>query len=93
MILLFWQKNNNPEFLTLFSELYPDFIQRLKNYDPRIRSSELSFCAMAYLNFSAKDIATYTYVTLGAVEMRRSRLRKKYNIPSEIDFNNWMRRE
>lgn len=86
-------KNNNPEFLTLFSELYPDFIQRLKNYDPRIRSSELSFCAMAYLNFSAKDIATYTYVTLGAVEMRRSRLRKKYNIPSEIDFNNWMRRE
>ncbi|MBP2617795.1 tetratricopeptide repeat protein [Chryseobacterium jejuense] len=91
--LIVLAKNNNPEFLTLFSELYPDFIQRLKNYDPKIRSSELSFCAMAYLNFSAKDIATYTYVTPGAVEMRRSRLRKKYNIPSEIDFNNWMRRE
>lgn len=86
-------KSNNPEFLILFSELYPHFIQRLKAIDPKIRSSELSFCAMAYLNFSAKDIATYTYVTLGAVEMRRSRLRKKYNIPSEIDFNNWMRRK
>ncbi|MGU3374852.1 tetratricopeptide repeat protein [Chryseobacterium sp. M5A1_1a] len=84
-------KSNNPEFLILFTELYPQFIQTLKNIDPKIRSSELSFCAMSYLNFSAKDIATYTFVTLGAVEMRRSRLRKKYNIPSDIDFNNWMR--
>ena len=80
-------------FFILFSELYPHFIKRLKAIDPKIRSSELSFCAMSYLNFSAKDIATYTYVTVGAVEMRRSRLRKKYNIPSEIDFNSWMRRE
>ncbi|ROS17645.1 hypothetical protein EDF65_2018 [Chryseobacterium nakagawai] len=86
-------KSNNPEFLTLFSELYPGFIQKLKAIDPKVRSSELTFCAMAYLNFSAKDIATYTYVTLGAVEMRRSRLRKKYSIPSDIDFNNWMRRD
>ncbi|MGE8555483.1 MAG: hypothetical protein ACN6OB_16310 [Chryseobacterium jejuense] len=86
-------KNNSPEFLILFSELYPDFIPRLKAIDSKVRSSELSFCAMAYLNFSAKDIATYTHVTLGAVEMRRSRLRKKYNIPSDIDFNNWMRRK
>ncbi|UHO40578.1 tetratricopeptide repeat protein [Chryseobacterium capnotolerans] len=89
--LLTLAKNNNPEFLILFSELYPDFIQKLKTIDPKIRSSELIFCAMAYLNFSAKDVATYTYVTLGAVEMRRSRLRKKYSIPSDIDFNNWMR--
>lgn len=91
--LLALAKSNNPEFLILFSELYPDFIQKLKAIDPKIRSSELTFCAMAYLNFSAKDIATYTYVTVGAVEMRRSRLRKKYSIASDIDFNNWMRRE
>ena len=91
--LLILAKNNNPEFLILFTELYPHFIHRLKSIDPKIRSSELSFCAMAYLNFSTKDIAAYTFVTVGAVEMRRSRLRKKYNIPSDIDFNNWMREQ
>ncbi|MGL5234672.1 MAG: transcriptional regulator [Empedobacter falsenii] len=90
--LLILAKRNDPEFLVLFEELYPHFIKRLKNNDPKIRSSELSFCAMSYLNFSAKDIATYTYVTVGAVEMRRNRLRKKYNVPSNIDFNSWMRK-
>jgi len=31
---------------------------------------------MAYLNFSTKDIAEYTFVTIRAVEKRKSRLRK-----------------
>lgn len=84
-------KNNNPEFLILFTELHPQFINKLKAIDPKVRNSELSFCAFAYLNFSAKDVSKYTSVTLGAVEIRRSRLRKKYNIPSDIDFNSWMR--
>ena len=89
--LIILAKGNNPEFLILFAELYPKFIDRLKSIDPKIRNSELSFCALAYLNFSTKDISNYTHVTLGAVEMRRNRLRKKYNISSDIDFNSWMR--
>lgn len=88
--LIYLAKNNNPEFLTLFKELYPEFISRLKNLDPQIKSNELSFCAMTYLNFSTKDIAIYTSVTVGAVEKRKHRLRKKYNIPSNIEFNSWM---
>ncbi|HAY3552187.1 tetratricopeptide repeat protein [Elizabethkingia meningoseptica] len=85
-------KKNSPEFIILFKELYPGFITALKNRNPKIRSSELAFCAMAYLNFSTKDIAVYTSVTVHAVEMRKSRLRKKYNVPSDIDFNIWMRK-
>ena len=85
-------KGNNPEFLILFKELYPQFIYRLKELDPKVRSSELSFCAMAYLNFSSKDIAEYTFVTVRAIQIRKNRLRKKYNIPSDEDFNSWMRR-
>ena len=85
-------KSNSPEFLILFKELYPQFIYRLKELDPKVRSSELSFCAMAYLNFSSKDIAEYTFVTVRAVQIRKNRLRKKYNIPSDEDFNSWMRK-
>jgi len=84
-------KSNNPEFLTLFKELYPQFISALKTFDPNLRSTELEFCAMAFLNFSTKNIAEYTYVTIRAVQVRKNRLRKKFDIPSDADFNNWMR--
>jgi len=83
-------KSNNPEFLILFTELYPQFIQSLKTLDPNIRTTEMEFCAMAFLNFSTKNIAEYTYVTVRAVQVRKNRLRKKFNIPSEVDFNTWM---
>ncbi|PRD54656.1 tetratricopeptide repeat protein [Sphingobacterium gobiense] len=84
-------KSNNPEFLTLFTELYPQFIQALKSLDSNLRSTELEFCAMAFLNFSTKNIAEYTFVTVRAVQIRKNRLRKKFEIPSDADFNNWMR--
>ncbi|WP_286862818.1 MULTISPECIES: tetratricopeptide repeat protein [Sphingobacterium] len=84
-------KSNNPEFLTLFTELYPQFIQSLKLFDPNIRTTELEFCAMAFLNFTTKNIAEYTFVTVRAVQVRKNRLRKKLEIPSVVDFNTWMR--
>jgi len=84
-------KKNNPEFIILFQELYPEFIEKLKKMDPNIRSSEMIFLAMAYLNFSSREIAEYSFVTIRAVQIRKSRLRKKYNIPSDKDFNIWVR--
>lgn len=84
-------KSNSPEFLHLFEKGYPEFTEAMRILNPSIRSSELYFCALAYLNFSTKDIANYTFVTVRAVQVRRNRLRKKYNIPSEVDFNEWFR--
>ena len=84
-------KNNSPEFLPLFEKGYPEFVSAMRDLNPAIRSAELYFCALAYLNFSTKDIANYTFVTVRAVQIRRNRLRKKYNIPSEADFNEWFR--
>jgi hypothetical protein len=66
-------------------------LQSLKNLDTKIRTTELEFCVMAFLNFSTKNIAEYTYVTIRAVQIRKNRLRKKFEIPSDEDFNNWIR--
>ena len=84
-------KSNSPEFLPLFGEGYPEFVATMKELNPSIRSTELYFSALAYLNFSTKDIANYTFVTTRAVQVRKNRMRKKYNIPSEVDFNEWFR--
>lgn len=91
--LLTLAKGNSPEFLILFTELYPEFIQALKALDPKIRNTELEFCAMAFLNFSTKNIAEYTFVTTRAVQVRKNRFRKKFGIPSDVDFNIWMREQ
>lgn len=91
--LLTLAKGNSPEFLILFTELYPEFIQALKALDPKIRNTELEFCAMAFLNFSTKNIAEYTFVTTRAVQIRKNRFRKKFGIPSDVDFNIWMREQ
>ena len=84
-------KSNSPEFLPLFEKGYPEFVTAMRDLNPTIRSSELYFCALAYLNFSTKDISEFTFVTIRAVQVRRNRLRKKYDIPSEVDFNEWFR--
>lgn len=84
-------KNNNPQFIIYFIDLKPKFLEAFKNLDPNIRNSELTFLAYSYLNFSTKEIANYTYVSNRAVQMRKNRLRKKYNIDSKTHFNEWVR--
>lgn len=83
-------KTNSSEFLTRFQEVYPEFIEKLKEIYPEISSEDLRFCALLKLNFSTKDIAEYTFVTVRTVQTRKSRLRKKFNIPSEQDIYLWI---
>lgn len=84
-------KENNPEFLTRFREVYPNFISALLKTNPKLLTSELTFCAYLYLNFSSKDIAQYTFVTPRAVQLRKNRLRKRLNISSDEDLYLWMK--
>lgn len=84
-------KENSPEFLTRFQEVYPDYYQKLINIHPRLLTTEVKLCAMLYLGFSAKDIAEYTFVTIKAAQHRKFRLRKKLNIPSDADINSWIK--
>ncbi|SDF23844.1 hypothetical protein [Epilithonimonas hungarica] len=83
-------KNNSPEFIVLFQEVYPNFIKNIKSINPKVSNSELHFYGLAFLNFSTKEIADFTFVTIAAVQLRKHRIRKKYNIPSDKDFNLWM---
>lgn len=83
-------KENSPEFLTRFQEVYPEYNQKLITLQPKLLATEVKLCAMIYLGFSTKDIAEYTFVTIKAVQHRKFRLRKKLNIPSDADINVWL---
>lgn len=83
-------KENSPEFLSKFKEAYPGFYQSILHIEPNLKNSELIFCAYLKLNFGTKEIATYTFVTPRAIQIRKNRLRKKLNIPSDNDIYQWM---
>ncbi|MET3537435.1 hypothetical protein [Chryseobacterium limigenitum] len=89
--LVLLAKENSPIFLVRFQEIYPEFCQEIIKINPNIQNSELIFCAYLYLNFSTKDIARYTFVTPTSVQMRKYRLRKKINIPPDVDIYIWMK--
>jgi tetratricopeptide (TPR) repeat protein len=83
--------NNDNTFLNVFNEVYPNFFPALNNTCPNLIGSELQFCALIYLNFSSKDIASILYVEHRSVQIRKSRLRKKLNIDSDTDLHQFMK--
>lgn len=81
-------KENNPEFLTRFNEYYPHFSEELLKVFP-LKISEIRFCAYIYLNFSTKEIAEYTFTSVRTVQTKKYNLRKKLNIPGDMDIYVW----
>lgn len=85
-------KENSTNFYPRFLDLYPDFEQRLLLLEPKLTNSELEFCAYLKLNFSSKEIANYTFISIRTVQNKKYRIRNKLRIPNETDtyvfFNN-----
>ncbi len=69
---------------------YPYFYNQLVSSYPELTTGQLQFCAMLRLNFTTKEIANYTNISVRSVETRKNRLRKLMNIPSDVDLNKWM---
>ncbi|GLB50126.1 hypothetical protein Y10_24940 [Neptunitalea sp. Y10] len=82
-------KKDDPAFLTTFEEIFPNFRKNLLNINPELNISEITFCALLKLNLSTKKIAQYTFIETRTVQNKKHRIRKKLNIPKEIDTYNW----
>lgn len=84
-------RKNDPIFLKRFTEVYPDFTRRLLHKHPQLSKSELSLCAMIFLNFSSKEIAEYTFIQHRSVQTNRSRLRKKMRLSPHMDLYRYIK--
>lgn len=82
---------NDPIFLKQFTEVYVDLTHNLLEKHPDLSRSELSLCAMIYLNFSSKEIAEYTFIQHRSVQTNRSRLRKKMHLSPDVDLYRYIR--
>lgn len=81
---------NDPAFIIKFNELFPEFRKKILQLAPTLRSNDLKFCSYLKLDFDTKDIAKYLGYSVRAVESKKYRLRKKFNISSVEDINAWV---
>ena len=84
-------KNNDISFLEKFHEIYPNVSQKLLIINPDLTKDNLAFCALIWLGFSSKDIAEFTFMQHRSVQIKKSRLRKKLNLGSDVDLYQFLK--
>ncbi|GGH17696.1 transcriptional regulator [Sphingobacterium alkalisoli] len=73
-----------------FDEAHGNFFKKLKAEYPELIPNDLKLCAYLRLNMSSKEIASLLNITTRGVEIRRYRLRKKLNIPTEKNLSEFL---
>jgi DNA-binding CsgD family transcriptional regulator len=82
-------KGNNAAFMSSFNEVFPDFAMKLLAINPRVVQTEIEFCALLKLNLHTKEIARYRNIEPRTVQNKKYLIRKKLNIPGEVDIYHW----
>jgi len=73
-----------------FEKVHPEFFNRLKTDFSDLTINELKLCAYTKLKFSSKEISRLLNINPSSVQMSRYRLKKKMNIPEEVNFNDFI---
>ncbi len=80
------------EFEKWFTEVHTDFFENLRRDHSELSQREVKVCALLRLNLSSKEIANLLNVQLNTVEIYRHRIRKKINLPTEANLNQYFAR-
>ncbi|MGU3376990.1 hypothetical protein [Chryseobacterium sp. M5A1_1a] len=88
-LMLELARNNDKQFLIVFKEIYADLYKELLKFQ-ELTAADLEMCAYLTLNIQTKEIATYKKISIGAVDNRKYRIRKKLNLLPETDLYKWI---
>ncbi len=77
-------------FTKHFDKVNSDFLTELKDKHPGITPNELKLCAYLRMNLTTKEIAQLMNISVRGVEISRYRLRKKLQIPSELNLFDYL---
>jgi len=76
-----YKSNVWDEFEIHFNRIHPDFYKILHKEYPQLTPNEKRLCAFLKMNFSSKEISEITGQTLNSIDVARSRMRRKMNLP------------
>ena len=77
-------------FAVHFDHVHSNFLSILKERFPSLTTNELKLCAFLKMNLSSKEIADLLSISLKAVEVARYRLRKKLQINTDVNLNDFL---
>ncbi|HET8737912.1 MAG TPA: triple tyrosine motif-containing protein [Pricia sp.] len=70
-------------FEDAFNNADKDFLRQIKSRHESLTNNDLRLCAYLRLNLSSKEIAPLLNISVKSVEMKRYRLRKKFDLPHQ----------
>ncbi|MCO5936533.1 transcriptional regulator [Mucilaginibacter sp. RB4R14] len=74
------------QFSIHFDKVHSNFLSVIKDRYPSINQQELKLCAYLIMNLSSKEVAQLMAISVRGVEISRYRLRKKLQIPTEMNL-------
>ncbi|HXO75338.1 MAG TPA: LuxR C-terminal-related transcriptional regulator, partial [Puia sp.] len=77
-------------FALYFDQVHNNFLATLKTRFPQLSPTDLKLCAYLRLNLTSKEIAQILNISLKGVEVSRYRLRKKLNLPTELNLYDFL---
>lgn len=78
------------QFAHQFDLVHIDFLKRIRQKYPQLTATDHKFCAYLRLNLSTKEIAPLLNISIRGVEAGRYRLRKKLDLDSSVNLNEFM---
>ncbi|TNE72403.1 tetratricopeptide repeat protein [bacterium] len=77
-------------FKTAFEQVHQSFFQELSVRFPDLNANDQRLCALISLNLSLKEVGEILGISSDSVKMARYRLRKKMNLNSEDNLNDFL---
>lgn len=77
-------------FEDAFNNADKDFLRRIKARHDSLTNHDLRLCAYLRLNLSSKEIAPLLNISVKSVEMKRYRLRKKFDLPHPENLTDYI---
>ncbi len=82
--------NNNYAFNTSVDLAFDDFQKRLSVTFPKLTHKDLRICSYIRMNKDNKTIAQQLNITIGSLDTSRYRIRKKMNLNSDTNLNDFL---
>jgi hypothetical protein len=77
-------------FETNFNQVHEEFFKKLKTEFPDLTPGDLQLAAYLKMNLSSKEVAPLLNISVRGVENKRYRLRKKMDLPPDINLTEFM---
>lgn len=80
------------EFMFKFTQLHPNFLEKLKENVPNISPTETKLSVLSFLNLSSKEIGNLLCISATSVNQGKYRLKRKIVLDKELSLSDFLQK-